>query len=109
MVASNKARVRAELVCSNVSSLNTELLIWHGSVLLLRNVQWLFTGQHVAYPLLGRPLQEALGLSTRKLLSVAAYIFVGCVDVNKILNAASTRGDVHVSRVMEGVYHANVG
>lgn len=51
-------RKRVELVCKIEAVIDTELHIRHGSSLLLRNVSWLITDQHVETPLLGRPIEE---------------------------------------------------
>lgn len=67
----------------------------------------LVTDQHVTDSLLGRPLQEALGLNTRDLLVAAADRFVCCVETEKVLNSADTRGESRVSHVIKGVYHVD--
>lgn len=72
-------------------------------------MQRLVTDRHVTDPLFGRPLRDAPGLNMRNLLAAIANRVFCCVDTEKVLNAATTGGDGRVSRVMEGVYHAEGG
>lgn len=100
---------RACLTCDNAVSIDTELKIRHGAALVLRNLNWLVTEQPVAEPLIGRPLLEALGLNTRELLAAAADRFAGSIDAERLLGTFAERGDGRVSRIMEGVFHADGG
>lgn len=100
---------KAELVCKKEAVIDTELHIRHGSSLLLRNVAWLVTNQQVETPLLGRPIQEALGLNTRELLEAAADRFAGGFDAERMLASLTKQGDGRVSRITEGVFHSEGG
>ncbi len=61
-------------------------------------------------PLLGRPLLEALGLNTRNILAAAAEKLSGAVDVSTLLGTnPEVYQDRRISRVLEGVYHADGG
>lgn len=67
------------------------------------------TDQELSDPLLGRPVLEALGLSTREILAAAADRFCGSVDMERLVGTFAEEGDGRVSRVMEGVFHADGG
>lgn len=109
MAAVNADGASARLTCKHSVSIDTELHIRHGSTLRLRNLKWLVTDQRVTDPLLGRPILEALGLNTRELLAAAADQFCGSVDAERLIGAITDTGDGRVSRVMEGVFHADGG
>lgn len=77
---SNKDEARAQRVCLKVASSYRQLLIRHGSALLLQNVQWLISAQHVVNLLLEQPVQDALGLNMHKLLAAAVDSLLGWTD-----------------------------
>lgn len=109
MAAANADGASAKLVCTKSVSVDTELHIRHGTTLRLRNLKWLVTDQRVSDPLLGRPILEALGLNTRDLLAAAADQFCGSVDAERLVGSVTNTGDGRLSRVMEGVFHADGG
>lgn len=99
---------QASITCIKVLTVDTELHIRHGPALTLRGVRWLITDQTVGEPLLGRPVLEFLGLNTRDILAAAAEKYSGVVDIPDILDAIpEPKGKV--SRILEGVYHADGG
>lgn len=57
----------------------------------------------------GRPLLESLGLNTRDLLAAGADQFCGSVDAECLIGSFAETGDGRVSRVLEGVFHADGG
>lgn len=85
MAGDNKHGGKAQLVCTKSACIDTELQTRHRSSSLIRNLSWLVTGQKVVQPLVGRPVQVALGLNTRKLLAAAADRFAGSVDAERVL------------------------
>lgn len=89
--------------------MDTELHIRHGPSMILRNVAWLITNKQVETPLLCRPIKEAVGLNTRRLLAAAADRFAGGFDAEKKLASLTKQGDGRVSRIVEGVFHCEEG
>ena len=98
---------RAKLVCTRALVVDAELHIRHRTALVLRGVRWLVTDQAVGEPLLGRPLLEALGLNARSILAAAAEKHSGVVDMSTLFGTDPEEG--RISRVLEGVYHADGG
>lgn len=96
-------------MCKKEAVIDADLKIRHGSSLLLRNVSWLVTDQQVETPLLGRPIQEALGLNTRQLLESAADSFAGSFDAKQMLASLIRKGDDRVSRITKGISHFEGG
>lgn len=99
----------AGMTCDSSVSIETELNIRHGGALVLRNLIWLFTDHLMAEPLIGSPLLEALGLNTREILAAEADRFAGSIDAERLVGTFEERGDGRVSRIMEGVFHADIG
>lgn len=97
-------------VCSRAVTIDTDLLIRHGSALTERNMRWIVTNQIVDEPLLGRPLLEALGLNTREILAAAADKHHGQVDVSTLCQQyIDLQPDGRIARVLEGFFHADGG
>lgn len=84
--------------------MDTELHVPRGSSLLLRNVVWLITDQQVETPLLGRPIQEALGLNMHRFLAAAADRFSGGFDAEKMLASLTQQEYGRVLRILETVF-----
>jgi len=85
MAACNIDGKPAEIVCSRIAKIDTELHIRHGTVLVLCLLSWLVTDQTLGEPLLGRPIPEALDLNRRKILAAAAEKHAGIVDVSELV------------------------
>lgn len=101
---------KASITFKKAVIVDTELHIRHGSALVLRGTRWLVTDQTVGEPLLGRPILEALRLNARKTLAAAAERHAGEVDVAKLFGTdPETETNGKISRVLEGVYHADGG
>ena len=101
---------RAKLVCTRALIVDAELHIRHGTALLLRCVRRLVTDQAVGDPLLGRPILEALGLNARNMLAAAAEKHSGVVDMSTFFGTdPEVAQEGRISRVLEGVYHADGG
>lgn len=89
---------RVQMVCTTEVTTDTKLRIRHGFALLIRNLHWLVTKQHVSEPLNGRSIHEALGLNPREMLVVSADRFCGSVDAENVLVSIETTatGACHV-------------
>lgn len=93
--------------CHQLITLNVDLHVRHGTALKLRNVRWHVTHQTVSEPLLGRPVLEALGLNTTKLLCAAAERFNGPIDLSSVADIAPDGSQV--ARVKDSVFHHDGG
>ena len=101
---------RAKLVCTRALVVGAELHIRHGTAVVLCDVRWLVTDQVVGEPLLGRPLLEALGLNARNIPAAAAEKHSGVFDMSTLFGTdPEVAQEGRVSRVLEGVYHADGG
>lgn len=89
------------------ASIDSELHIRHGAMQQLRNLKSLVTHQRETGLPLGQPIFEALRLNTRELLVVAADQLCSSVDFNCLIESTTDAGDGHMSRVMEGSFHAD--
>lgn len=107
MAASTTSGEPSNLLCTQAVTVDTELHIRHGTTLKLRRLRWLVTDQKVPEPLLGRPILEALGLDTKRILSAAADKYAGCVDADALIKSSQRLGTGRVSRVSEDVFHSN--
>ncbi len=109
MAADTTDGKRARLICSKAACLDVELHIRHVSALKLRYLRWLISDQRLGEPLLRRPVLERLGLNTRDILAAAAERFAGCVDATLLPVSDHGSGEGRVSRVLDGVFHADGG
>lgn len=109
MAAVNADGGRAKLICTKTVSIDTEIHIRHGCMLRLRNLKWIVTEQRVCDQLIGRPVLKALGTNTWDLLAAAEDQFCGSVDADRVMGSFAESGDGRMSRVMEGVFHADGG
>lgn len=110
LAACNTDGKPAKLVCNHALTVDVELHIRYGTALTLRGLRWLVTDQPAGEPLLGRPVLEALGFNTRDTLAAAAEKHSGVVDVSTLFDDKTDFDDNgRVSRVLEGVYHAEGG
>ena len=75
------------LKCERIATVDTELLIRHGSALCLRGLRWFVTYQVLGEPLLGRPLLGSLGLNTRNILAATADRYHGSVEASSLLQS----------------------
>lgn len=94
------------LVCQRAATMDVDVHIRHGTGLKIRNARWLVSNQRVPEPLLGRPLLEFLGLNTAECLAAAADRSAGVIDAQHLAELDSTIAEGRVSRVLEGVFHA---
>ena len=94
MAATTPDGAEAHITCNQILTVDLELHVRHGNSLVLRNTVWYVTEQHITEPLLGRPVLEALGLDTRKILSAAADKFSGEVDVSSLMQQSSPGGTI---------------
>ena len=98
----------AVMIITKTVTLNMELHVRHGTAIVLRNMKWLVTDQHMTEPLIGRPILQALGLDARKILQSAADRLNGSFDFSSILqNDEKPTGTV--ARLFEGIYHSSGG
>lgn len=67
------------------------------------------TDQPATFPLLVRPVLEALGLNTSEFLAAAADIFPGSIDIARLNGTYAEKGDERVSRVVESDSHTDGG
>lgn len=81
MAAHDRTGAKSELKCTQVATMDTDVHIIHGTKFFkIRRLWWLVSKQDVPEPLQGRPLLEALGLYTQKILGAAADQYAGTVD-----------------------------
>lgn len=71
--------------CDRVVTLETALRIHRGKAVLICNMCWIVPIGAVEEPLLGRPIQNALGLDTKKFLSAACDRYDSKIDANSFL------------------------
>ena len=109
MAATTAEGKTATIICRQVATIDTEVHIRHGTSLVLHNVRWFVTDRKVGEPLLGRPLLDALVLNTRSILAAAANRFAGSVDMRDMLDTSCKCGNSKISRILDGVYHADGG
>lgn len=101
--SSTPSRKRSQIICCSKESIGIELLIQHGSSVLIQKVPWPIEQQQIFKPLLGKPLQELLGLKTEELLAAVAVRFRSCIYAEDALQLAPIQGEVCPWRVMNGV------
>lgn len=82
--AKNENGYRAKIKCDESIILDMELHIRHRTSLMLRDIAWYITEKAVTEPLLGRPVMEALGLSTECILAAAAHRYNGSLDLSHL-------------------------
>lgn len=109
MAAANADGERERLICKGMVSMDTELHIRHGSSLRLRNLKWLVTEQRVFDPFMGLPVLEALGFNNPDLILATADQFGWSIVTYRIIGSFKESGNGGMSRVMEGVFHAEGG
>ena len=93
------------VTCDREISINTELHIRHGKSLMIRNLRWFVAVDTVDEPLLGRPIQEALGFNAKEILEAACDRFSGIVNAADIMND-DIYPDGSIARILStGLYH----
>lgn len=95
--------------CDRAVEMDTELLIRHGKSLMIRNLKWLVATENVEEPLLGRPIQEALGLNTKKIMEAACDRYNGLVDANDILEEQECSIGSVAKILTNGIFHSARG
>lgn len=99
----------AEIVCKKLTSMHVELHVRHGATLVLRNLTWVVTAQHVCESLLGRPVLEALGLNTSDILGSAADRFEGNVHISAVVQENDQERGKLDFLLQNGVFYADRG
>ena len=91
--------------CDREIEVNTELHIRHGKSLMIRNLRWFVAVDNVEEPLLGRPIQEALGFNAKDILAAACDRFSGTVNAPEIMQE-DTYPDGSIARILStGIFH----
>lgn len=107
MVAAVSEGPRARPLCTKKVILNIKLHLEHGTVLKLRNGNWLSIMQRVTKSLLKRLILEALRLNTRELVASTTDLFAGSVDAVIIIEIFVAQGDGRLACITKNIFHAN--
>lgn len=75
MATSNKKWHWWNQLCKKMVSINMELYIQHGILLMISSLKWVVTQLHVTDPVFNRPIFNSLGLDMQELLSTVADRF----------------------------------
>lgn len=95
------------ITCGREVALDRELHIRHGKSLMIRNLRWSVAIEKVKEPLLGRPIQEELGLDVRQVLEAACDRFGGSCNASNLLDA-QLYPEGSVARIItNGIYHGD--
>lgn len=95
------------VACDKMAVMTVELIVRHGKSLTLRNLPWYVTSQKMEEPLLGRPVLEALGLDTKKLLAAACDRLHGVFDMGGVIDE-EPQVCTKIARVMfQGVFYSD--
>lgn len=109
IVQNSKNYESADIVCVKTVVISVELLIRHGTNLVLPKMQWMVTGQSCTESLLSRPVLNRIDINTRGTLARAVERLGGEVDVSE-LGANVGCNSARISRIVEGVVlHCNGG
>lgn len=99
LAASNK-----HVYCDKEVTFDTELHVRHGNSLMIRNLKWLVSVENVNETLLGRLIQEALGLEIKEVLKAACDRYGENCNVEDLVPRIPHAGAIR-RIISDGIYH----